>query len=270
MCGRYIVVSKIEKIEKRFGSTADNPNLFQQNFNVSPGDLAPVITSEKPESIQFYRFGLRPFWSKKPMYLINARAEGDYNKENDPKYHGNLGIKDKPSFRKPFRSQRCLIPADAFIEGTVKEKLSKPFVVYPIEKSYRPFAFAGLYDHWVDKETGEIISSFSIITSTATPLLRKLPHHRSPVILKDKEAESIWLDSSAPLSDVEYVLRNREEEGFNAYPIDPLIKNPRLKGSDLIQPVGERVLTEYDYVLHKDLELFGMGQSPARQRKMKE
>lgn len=204
------------------------------------------------------------------MYLINARAEGDYNKENDPSYHGRLGIVEKPSFRKAIRSQRCLIPADAFIEGTVKEKLSKPFVVHPMDKNERPFAFAGLYDHWVDKETGEIISTFSIITQTAGPLLRKLPHHRSPVILRSREDELTWLDSDSALTDVEALLRPNEENWLNAYPISPEVKNPRYKSAEIVQPTGERVIKEYDYVLHRDLELFGMGQSPARQRKIKE
>ncbi len=270
MCGRYILVSKLEKIEKRFNVKTEAGDLFSQNFNVSPGDIAPVITSEDPGKIKFYRFGLRPFWSKKSMYLINARSEGDYNKENDPKYHGKLGIKDKVSFRKPFRSQRCLVPADAFIEGTVKEKLSKPFVVYPINKSDRPFSMAGLYDHWIDKESGEIISSFTIITTTPGSLLQKLPHHRSPLIFKDTEEETIWLDQRSSISDLELLLRPVDENNLNAYPIDPAIKNPRLKGVEMIQPTGERLIKEYDYVLHKDIELFGMGMTRSRRNKLKE
>lgn len=270
MCGRYIVVSKLEKLEKRFDVKVSNPDLFTHSANISPGDLAPVITSEKPKLIQFYRFGLMPFWSKKPMYLINARSEGDFNKENDPKYKGQLGIRNKPSFRKSFRSQRCLIPADAFIEGTTKEKLSKPFVVYPIDASNRPFCFAGLYDRWIDKTSGEVVDSFSIITQSAGQLLRKIPHHRSPVILKSKEEEQIWLDPDSHLTDVEIILRPDEENFLNAYPIDPQIKNPRLKDLDLLKPIGERLIPEYDYVLHKDIELFGMGMSPSRKRKLEE
>ena len=268
MCGRYIVVSKLEKIEKRFNAKSNDTEQLEANFNVSPGDRAPIITIEDPSKIQFFRFGLQPFWAKKPMYLINARSEGDYNKENDPNYKGKLGIKDKPSFRKAFRSQRCLVPADAFIEGTVKEKLSKPFVVYPINKLDRPFAMAGLYDHWINQESGEIISSYSIITTTATPLLRLLPHHRSPVVFASSEEEAIWLNPNSSIADLEYVLKPDQDVKFNAYPIDPAIKNPRLKDKSLIEPIGERVLKEYDYVLHKDIELVGMGMSPARKRKL--
>lgn len=268
MCGRYIIVSKLEKFEKRFNANAKNPELFTVSANVSPGDYAPVITCDDSQSIQFFRFGLQPFWAKKNMFLINARSEGDNNEDNDIKYHGQLGIRTKPSFRKPFRSQRCLVPADAFIEGTVKEKLSKPYVVYPINKNERPFSMAGLFDTWTDHSTGEIINSFAIITQTAGPLLRKIPHHRSPVILHSQEEERIWLDKESEMIDVESLLRPVEANNLNAYPISDEIKNVRNKSLDLLKPKGERILKEYDYLLHHDLELFGMGMTTSRKRRL--
>ena len=257
MCGRYILVQKLEFIEKRFNVSAPAGLEWKPSYNISPGQLAPVITSENPRELQLYRFGMTPFWAKKAMYLINARAEGDHNKEDDPGYKGARGIITKPSFRKPIRSQRCLVIADAFIEGTVKEKLSKPFVVY-LKNNVRPFAFAGIWDEWTNRETGEICRGFSIITTTANELLQKLPHHRSPVIL-DQRAEKKWLDTSLPLADVTKLLRPFPSELMNAYPIDPAIKNPRAEGKDLLKPVGERVVPEYDTKTQQDIELQGMG-----------
>ncbi|MEQ9064598.1 MAG: SOS response-associated peptidase [Vicingaceae bacterium] len=268
MCGRYILVSKLKKIEKRFNLKPSAIELpFEANYNISPGSFAPVITSQEPNDLQLFRFGLTPFWAKKPMYLINARAEGNYNKDNDIRYNGQLGIKEKPSFRKPFTSQRCLIPADAFIEGTTVEKLSKPFVVYPVRKEDRPFAFAGLYDYWLDKSSGEIIASFCIITTTPPPILQLLPHHRSPVCLEDSQEEAVWLDKNASTSDLEDLLRRRSGNRFNAYPIDPVIKNPRLNHADLIKPLGERIIKEFDYEIERDIELFGMGMTTSRKRR---
>lgn len=51
---------------------------------------------------------------------------------------GRMGISDKPSFRKPMRSKLCLVIADAFIEGSTKEKLNKPYVIYPTWKNTDP------------------------------------------------------------------------------------------------------------------------------------
>ena len=257
MCGRYILVQKLELIEKRFNVTAPEGSEWKPSYNISPGQLAPVITGNNPRELQLFRFGMTPFWSKKAMYMINARAEGDHNKEDDPNYKGAKGIITKPSFRKPIRSQRCLVIADAFIEGTVKEKLSKPYVVY-LKNNIRPFAFAGIWDEWANTETGEIIRSFAIITTTANELLQKLPHHRSPVVL-DQRSEKKWLNQDLPLADATRLLRPYPADLMNAYPVDPVIKNPRAEGKDLLKPIGERIVPEFDIKTQQDVELQGMG-----------
>jgi len=270
MCGRYIIKSKIKAIEKRFNIEVQEGIQHENNFNVAPGDNAPVITNDKPKELQQFRFGLQPFWSKNPMYLINARAEGDKNKENDPSYKGAKGIVEKPSFRKPIRSQRCLVIADAFIEGTTNERLDKPFVVYIWNKKNMPFALAGIWDTWVDKGTGEILNSFAIITTTANKLLQKLPHHRSPVIFQDREEEQLWLNTETPMAEVTELLRPYPSELMNAYPISNAIKNPRSKGIELMKPTGQRIVKEYNYEFEKYLELQGMGMTGSRRRKLED
>lgn len=257
MCGRYVLIQKVEVIEKRFNVEAPEDFGYKPSYNIAPGSYAPVITNENQRQLQLFRFGMTPFWSKKPLLLINARAEGDHNPEDDPDYSGAKGIITKPSFRKPIRSQRCLVIADCFIEGTTREKLSKPFAVYLMEGE-RPFAFAGIWDTWADPETGEIIRSFAIITTVANELLRKIPHHRSPVILP-RSLEQHWLNNDIPLSDVTGMLRPYPAEMMNAYPIDPAIKNPRANGPNLLKPVGQRLVPEFDVRRSQDINLQGMG-----------
>lgn len=153
--------------------------------------------------------------------------------------------------------------ADAFIEGPEKEKLSKPYVVYLRER--RPFAFAGVWDEWVNPETGNTLRSFAILTTVANPLLQKIGHHRSPVILEPNQ-ERDWISSDLPLSDVTSMLEPYEAQHMNAYPIDPVIKNPRAQGVELLKPIGERIYKEYDYEIYEELRLEGMGETRARQR----
>lgn len=257
MCGRYILVQKLEEIEKRFNVTAPESFDYKPSYNISPGQYAPVITSENPRELTVAQFGMTPFWAKKPMYLFNARSEGDHNKDNDPGYKGAKGIITKPAFRKPIRSQRCLVPADAFIEGTTKEKLSKPFVVY-LKNKERPFAFAGIWDNWLNRETGELVTSFSIITTVANELLQMIPHHRSPVILPRRH-EKAWLNSDIPLTDVTSLLQPFPSEKMNAYPVSPDIKNPRADGAQLIKPLGQRLVSETEIKRSDDVKLQGMG-----------
>jgi putative SOS response-associated peptidase YedK len=255
MCGRYILVQKAEIIEKAFNITIPQDVGYAPSYNIAPGSQALVITSQEPGKAQLFRFGLTPSWAKKPMYLFNARAEGDQNKENDPNYSGATGIITKPSFRKPIRSQRCLVPADAFIEGTTAEKLDKPYLIYLRER--KPFAFAGIWDTWSDPSTGEIMQSFAIITTVANALLQKLPHHRSPVIL-EKSMEQKWLQGEH-LNDITWMLKPYPAELMNGYPIGRGIKNPGANGLEYIQPAGERLVPEERVVSSSGLHLHGMG-----------
>jgi len=264
MCGRYVTISKLKAVEKRFNITTPQPQLFVENTNVSIGEYAPVITDSNPKELSFYKFGFTPSWAKKQMYLFNARAEGDHNPDNDMRYRGAKGIINKPVFRKAIRSQRCLVVADAYIEGPEKEKLSKPYIIYK-KDGERPFAFAGIWDVWQNAETGEQVNSFAIITTIASDVTAAIGHHRSPVILP-REAESAWLSHDVPLEDITSLLEPFPPHELNAYPISAEIKSPKSKGLDLLKPIGQRVFTEYDYELYQELQLEGMGMTQARKR----
>ena len=251
MCGRFVLVDKIEVIEKVFNvKLADGETLFSPNYNVSVGQKSLVITNESPQLLQNFQFGLTPSWAKKQMYLFNARAEGDHNKENDPNFRGAKGIIEKPAFRNSIRSKRCLIVASAFIEGSTIEGLDKPFLVH---LKNRPFAFAGIWDSWTNPENQEIIQSFSIITTTANALLQKIPHHRMPVILPGHTYHT-WLNSNASLSQITELLQQYPADRMNAYPITSSIKSPKNNSPEILNPVGERLIPEFEIKVTKSLE----------------
>jgi hypothetical protein len=84
------------------------------------------------------RWGLIPFWGKDTeagYKMINARAET---------------IAEKPAFREPLLSRRCLIPADGFYEWTKRGKGKSPFCFTLADDSV--FAFAGIWDRWRNPE----------------------------------------------------------------------------------------------------------------------
>lgn len=255
MCGRFVLVDKIEVIEKVFNAKLPDHGLFAPNYNVSIGQKSLVVTNDSPNQLQYFQFGLTPSWAKKQMYLFNARSEGDFNKENDPGFFGAMGIIMKPAFRNSIRSKRCLIVASAFIEGTTIEGLDKPFLVH-LDK--RPFAFAGIWDNWTNPESKEVIQSFSIITTSANELLQKIPHHRMPVILSPSDYHT-WLKSEAPLAHITKLLMQYPSDKMNAYPISPSIKSPKSNSPEFLNPVGERLIPEKVIKVSKDLEEKGFG-----------
>lgn len=243
MCGRTVVVSPPEVVEKAFDAKVSDIHkpIFKPNYNLAIGQLGPVILSENPREITFAKFGLTPSWAKKEMYLFNARAEGDANQENSPEYTGGMGIISKPSFRNLIRSRRCLVIADAFYEGSQKEGLDKPYLVYLNKR--KPFALAGLYDKWLNVATGEEVLSYSIITIWANSLLHRIGHHRSPVILR-KKSEHRWLRDTAPLSEITALLQPYPSEFMNCYPVSPSVKSPKNNSRELLDPTGEKLIPE--------------------------
>ena len=80
---------------------------------------------------------------------------------------------------------------------------------------------AGIYDRWLDKETGEKYDTFSIITTDTNPLTDYIHNskHRMPAILS-KEDEEKWLDSDLQKADVTSFLKPFDANKMDAYIIE--------------------------------------------------
>ena len=85
-----------------------------------------------------------------------------------------------------------------------------------------------------------------------------------------RKDEKPWLNLNLPLHDVTEMLHPYPGSEMNAYPISTEIKSPRAHGIDLLQPTGQRIYKEYDYVIYEDIQLQGMGSTNARIRKQDE
>lgn len=239
MCGRYNIVSIAEIISRRF-------KLVKADFtgpliNIGPGEKGLIICSDTPDIAQMATFGLSPSFSNKQLYLFNARLEGKSNPENNPDYMGTPDIINMPSFRNAIRNQRCLVICDAFIEGPAHEKLKKPYLVFPRFRK-RPFAMAGIWEDWVNKETGEISRTFAIITTPANPLLTRIGHHRSPMVLPP-DFEQYWLHHKG-IPDLHRCLRAQDWDLFNAYPVSADISKIANKDKTLLYPTGETLMPD--------------------------
>lgn len=257
MCGRFVLVQKIERIAERYNTSIPRDINYEPSYNISPGSKTLVVINDGGFQLRSLVFGLTPFWAKKQMYLFNARSEGDRNKDNIVNYSGTKDIINKPAFRKAIRSQRCLVPADAYIEGSSSEGLNNPYLVY-LRNKVRPFSFAGIWDKWQNIESNVFVFSFSIITTVSNLLIQKIPHHRSPVILHANQ-ESAWLNALTPLNQITAMLRPFDSNLMNAYPIDSLVKNPTRTGRNLIEPVGDRLFDEDSFNVAEKIVKSGFG-----------
>jgi putative SOS response-associated peptidase YedK len=179
MCGRYRLSRRKELIEEYF-QTVSGDDDWNPRYNIAPSQPVVTIRQDAREPIRklsMMRWGLVPSWAKDPNIgykTINARAET---------------VATTASFREPFKSQRCLIPADGFYEWQRNGKTKQP---YCFEVSGGElFAFAGLWDRWKNPQ-GNVVESCTILTTTPNSLLADL-HDRMPVILGHDDYD-LWLD----------------------------------------------------------------------------
>ena len=91
-----------------------------------------------------------------------------------------------------------------------------------------PSSMAGIYDRWLDKDTGEEHETFSIITTDTNSLTGYIDNtkHRMPAILA-KEDEEKWLDAPLSKAEIASFLKPFDTEKMDAY----VIRNDFLKKS---------------------------------------
>lgn len=173
----------------------------------------PVLTMENPSLIQAYQWGLVPHWVKSMeeagklrTQTLNAKAETLFQ---------------KPAFRS-YTGNRCVVLADGFYEWMEYKKKKYPHYVHL--KDNELFGFAGLYAHWTDKETGELLRTFTIITTEANGLMAKIHNvkKRMPVILQKNQWQT-WLSPSLSKEQMTNLLLPCPDTGMKAYSISKLI-----------------------------------------------
>src|SRR5215469_5346636 len=159
MCGRYLISTPAETIVDLFRAMGPIPNL-RPRYNAAPTDPLPVVLRDEKSGerhLEQLRWGLIPFWAKdvKIGYsTINATAET---------------VQTKPAFKEAFARRRCLVPADGFYEWQkLDAKARQPWHIGMADDAL--FAFAGLWDRWKDRASGEVIRSFSIVTTAPNAL----------------------------------------------------------------------------------------------------
>lgn len=224
MCFYNSMSAKATKLAARYGRNlsvveiAEKILKEQEQYRVNAFSFPeyPIITSD-PE-IQSYKWGLIPFWTKDEKQAneikrmtLNARADT---------------IFQKPSYREPIMKKRCIVPSTGYFEWRHEDGKKIPYYIYVKDEPI--FSMAGVYDSWLDRSTGEVISTFSIITTEANELTGYIHNtkHRMPAILS-LENEERWLNLKLGKSDIEQLLIPFPADQMDAYVIDnDFLKKP--------------------------------------------
>lgn len=187
MCYHYRINKSAKQIEERFEAEMihHQQNMFFDGIvNGFNKPLMPIICKNTPDQIEFARWGLIPGWVK-DLNTFKANRQEE--------------LKEKPSYRGSINN-RCIVPADAFQEwhwidpkGKNKEKYLMFFDDLEI------FSFPGIFSDWKNPETGEIIRSYTLLTTVGTGIMKEI-HNADPedprmVMVLNPDYEKAYLES---------------------------------------------------------------------------
>jgi len=228
---KYMTKKQIE-YAKRYGADANEIKDLEEQLRIlepikqvfhTTGFMhwkLPVIVQNDKKKFDFYQWGIIPKWTKSikeglifSNKTLNARAET---------------IFDKASFKSAIKKNRCLIIADGYYEHHHHKGKTYPFFIEL--KNKKPMSLAGIYEKWVDKETGEVFFTTAIITTKANSLMQKIHNNpkmkesRMPLIL-NKEDEMNWL-KEYPENDLQNqlkkLIRSFDAKEMEAYTVNKL------------------------------------------------
>ena len=207
---------KIDELEKRYKAVipapvkqpAEKPQL--PLFYFVSGFSHPLLPIIKHDGIVLSEWGLIPSW-------IKDKAAADDIRSKTLNAVGGT-IFEKPSFRKSIVSQRCLLPVTGFFEWQDVNGTKYPYFIHL--KSNPVFSLGCIFENRVDKSTGEIKNTFSIITTPANPMMEKIHNlkKRMPLII-GREDEKEWVNPSLSKEKIMQLIQPYHNEDMTAYTI---------------------------------------------------
>ncbi|MFR1236299.1 MAG: SOS response-associated peptidase [Barnesiella sp.] len=199
-----------ERYKRSFAMPDSDEEQITENYHITAftNPDYPVVTGDK--NIQVFKWGLIPFWIKTRNDAEEIRKM-TYNAKAETLY-------EKPSFREPVKCHRCLIPSTGYFEWRHEGNSKIPYYIFL--KDEEIFSMAGIYDIWEDPETGDLLHTFSIITTTANSLTSYIHNtqERMPVIIPVGEEER-WLSDSLSKDEINAFLKPYDAGKMDAYVI---------------------------------------------------
>jgi len=166
--GDWAIIKAVENNNAR-----DVENVFDFVFELAHWELiAPWVNST-----------LEVMKGREKFNTLNATAER---------------LLESKLFKQPALKRRCLVLSSGFYEWRHetpmggKKDIAFPYHITVKDKPY--FFMAGIYQPWVDVESGEMMDTFSIVTTKANALMTQIHNKkkRMPTILNEQQATE-WI-----------------------------------------------------------------------------
>ena len=218
MCGRFVNLNKIDKLNKIFEINESENVENGISYNIAPSQSTIIITNSKLFKIEKADWGMKFFDKRQNQEknIINSRLET---------------IQNKVLFKESFEKRRCVIPANGYYEWSINDNIKIPYFINIPDKE--TIYFAGIWKYLNFKKSS--MKVFSIITKPSNSLLKEI-HDRMPVTLSSEESKD-YLDHN----NSDYLKNNVKsllEEYFEFFKISKFVNNPINNSSECIKPIN--------------------------------
>ena len=218
MCGRYSITLPPEAIGEILQTHGDLPN-WAADYNAAPTPALPGVRQTKDgggRELTPMPWGLIQWFSMdgKPSYsTINARSEG---------------VQTASSYREPFKTRRCIVPASGSFEWIGPKNDRQPHSFTRADS--RPMAFAGLWDRWKSKDKSETKEAFTIVTTGPSQFAAQF-HNRMPLIL-ELDSWGLWMKVEPDAAAVQ--MKPANEDALASRLVSKVVGNVRNNAPELL------------------------------------
>jgi putative SOS response-associated peptidase YedK len=163
------------EIRDRYGLVGVARTL-RPRYDIKPTDTIHAVAAPwgTGNTLISMRWGLIPSWWTKAATDVPAT------------FNVHARRVTEPFFWSAFKRNRCIIPASGYFEWKTIADGKRPYYISAADGSV--LSIAGVSDSWNNVETGEIVSSCSMIITSANAFTRAV-HNRMPAFLDKKDFE---------------------------------------------------------------------------------
>jgi putative SOS response-associated peptidase YedK len=220
VCNRYVAPDQAA-IERHWNLRGGRPSQAWQP-GIYPRSAGPFIRAAREGAERVVGQ-----WGLVPHFATSARLSYQTNNARAEE------LARKASFRQPWaRGQRCIIPALSFYEPCWETGRNVWWTFRRADG--HPWGLAGLWNTWIDRQTGEVVESYTMLTlnADAHPLMRRM-HKPDPRLGPDgQDKRSVipiemadvdrWL--AGTIEDATGLLKLAPMEVFEARPLTPAMQ----------------------------------------------
>ena len=207
--------AKAKKLAAKYGKLLSVIEMYKEvygeKYHVSAftNPVCPIITDDP--QIQMLQWGLIPSWVQSPSEAEEIRRK-TYNAKSETVF-------EKPSFIHAITHGRCIIPSTGYFEWRHEGNRKIPYFIFV--KNAEIFSMAGICETWVNKETKEHVTTFSIITTPANSLTEYIHNtkKRMPLIL-NQEDEQKWITPNLQHDEIITMMQPFDAAQMDAYTVN--------------------------------------------------